>query len=80
MTALDSLLETYRTQTATQRDKGTAFEKLIAAWIVVDPVQSKCIAKGELWGVWARRRGVSQTDVGIGLACTRHDGGLAGVH
>ena len=41
MTALDSLLEIYRTQTATQRDKGTAFEKLIAAWLVTDPVQSK---------------------------------------
>ena len=79
MTALDSLLETYRTQTATQRDKGTAFEKLIAAWIVADPVQSKRIAKAELWGDWARRRGVSQTDVGIDLVCTRHDGGLAAV-
>ena len=79
MTALDSLLETYRTQTATQRDKGTAFEKLIAAWIVVDPVQSKRIAKAELWGDWALRRGVSQTDVGIDLVCKRHDGGLAAV-
>ncbi len=76
MTALDSLLESYRTQAATQRDKGTAFEKLIAAWIVADPVQSKRIAKAELWGDWARRRGVSQTDVGIDLVCTRHDGGL----
>ena len=79
MAALDSLLETYRTQTATQRDKGTAFEKLIAAWIVVDPVQSKRIAEAELWGDWARRRGVSQTDVGIDLVCKRHDGGLAAV-
>ena len=79
MTALDSLLETYRTQTATQRDKGTAFEKLIAAWLVTDPVQSKRIAKAELWGDWAHRRGVSRTDVGIDLVCTRHDGGLAAV-
>ena len=79
MTALDSLFETYRTQTATQRDKGTAFEKLIAAWLVTDPVQSKRIAKAELWGDWAHRRGVSRTDVGIDLVCTRHDGGLAAV-
>ena len=79
MTALDSLLETYRTQTATQRDKGTAFEKLIAAWIMVDPVQSKRIAKAEMWGDWARRRDVPQTDVGIDLVCTRHDGGLVAV-
>lgn len=31
MSVLDSLLDTYRTATATQRDKGTAFEKLISA-------------------------------------------------
>ena len=79
MTALDSLLETYRTQTATQRDKGTAFEKLTAAWFVTDPVQSKRFAKAELWSDWAHRRGVSRTDVGIDLVCTRHDGGLADV-
>ena len=79
MTALDSLLETYRTQTATQRDKGTAFEKLIAAWLVTDPVQSKFFEKAELWGDWAHRSGVSRTDVGIDLVCTRHDGGLAAV-
>ena len=79
MTALDSLLETYRTQTATQRDKGTAFEKLIAAWIVTDPVQSKRIAKAELWSDWAKRHDTSRADVGIDLVCTRHDGGLAAV-
>lgn len=79
MTALDSLLNTYRTQTATQRDKGTAFEKLIAAWLVTDPVQSKRIAKAELWSDWAHRSGVSRTDVGIDLVCQRHDGGLAAV-
>ena len=79
MTALDSLLETYRTQTATQRDKGTAFEKLIAAWLVTDPVQSKRIAKAELWSDWAKRHDTNRADVGIDLVCTRHDGGLAAV-
>ena len=79
MTALGSLLETYRTQTATQRDMGTAFERLAAAWLVTDPVQSKRFAKAELWSDWAHRRGVPRTDVGIDLVCTRHDGGLAAV-
>ena len=79
MTALDSLFETYRTQTATQRDKGTAFEKLIAAWLVADPVQSKRIAKAELWSDWAKRHDTNRADVGIDLVCTRHDGGLAAV-
>ena len=79
MAVLDNLLETYRTKTATQRDKGTAFEKLIAAWLVIDPVQSKRFAKAELWSDWAHRQGLSRMDVGIDLVCTRHDGGLAAV-
>ena len=79
MTPLDLLLETYRTQTATQREKGTAFEKLIAAWLVTDPVQSKRIAQAELWSDWAKRHDADRADVGIDLVCTRHDGSLAAV-
>lgn len=79
MTVLDSLLNTYRTATTTQRDRGTAFEKLIASWLMTDPVQSKRFAKAELWSEWARRHDRRRTDVGIDLVCTRHDGGLAAV-
>ena len=32
MNALDRLLETYRTVAISERDKGTAFDKLVAAW------------------------------------------------
>lgn len=79
MTALDTLLETYRSQSASQRDRGTAFEKLIAAWLVTDPVQSKRIARAELWSDWARRQNQRRTDVGIDLVGTLHDGGLAAI-
>ena len=79
MTALDSLLETYRSRTGTQRDKGTAFEKLIAAWLVTDPVQAKRFEKAELWSDWAQRRATNRADIGIDLVCTRHDGALAAV-
>ena len=41
MNALDCLLETYRTAAISERDKGTAFEKLVAAWLVTDPVQNQ---------------------------------------
>ncbi len=40
MSILESLLETYRTETSTERDRGTAFEKLVAAWLVTDPTQA----------------------------------------
>ena len=79
MTVLDSLLHTYRTATATQRDRGTAFEKLIAVWLMTDPVQSKRFVRAELGSEWARRHDRRRTDIGIDLVCTRSDGGLAAV-
>ncbi len=79
MSSLDRLLESYRAETISQRDKGTAFEKLIAAWLVTDPVQSKRFTRAQLWSEWARNHDMRRTDVGIDLVCTRHDGGLAAV-
>ena len=79
MSSLDRLLESYRADAISERDKGAAFEKLIAAWLVTDPVQSKRFAKAELWSEWARGQDRRRTDVGIDLVCTRRDGGLAAV-
>lgn len=79
MTALDSLLEAYRSQTHSQRDTGTAFEKLIAAWLVTDPVQSKRFDRVESWSDWARRHGKNRTDAGIDLVGTLHNGGVAAI-
>ena len=79
MSSLDRLLESYRAQAISERDKGTAFEKLIAAWLVTDPVQSKRFARADLWPDWARGQDMRRTDVGIDIVCTRHDGGLAAV-
>ena len=75
MNELDRLLDTYRAQTATQRDRGTAFEKLVAAWLVTDPVWSKRLAQVEPWGEWAARRGESRVDAGIDLVGTMRGGG-----
>lgn len=55
MSPLERLLESYLTAAITERDKGTAFEKLVAAWLVADPVRSKRFANVELWSDWARR-------------------------
>ena len=79
MTSLDRLLESYRTAAISERDKGTAFEKLVAAWLIADPVQSKRFARVELWSDWARRRELDRTDTGIDLVGTLRDGGFAAV-
>ena len=79
MHALDSLLETYRTQTVTERDKGTAFEKLIAAWLVTDPVRAQRFDRVESWSDWARRADRDRSDVGIDLVGTLKDGTLAAI-
>ena len=79
MAPLDTLLESYRTQAATERDKGTAFEKLIAVWLVTDPVQARRFERVELWSDWTRRQGRDRSDVGIDLVGTLHGGRLAAI-
>ncbi len=79
MTSLDRLLESYRTAALSERDKGTAFEKLVTAWLVTDPVQSKRFARVELWSDWARRRELDRTDTGIDLVGSLHDGGIVAI-
>ncbi len=74
MSPLDRLLESYRTAAISERDKGTAFEKLVA-----DPVQAKRFARVEPWPDWTRRRQQDRRDTGIDLVATRHDGGLAAI-
>ncbi len=79
MTPLETLLDSYRTAAISERDKGMAFEKLIAAWLPADPVQAQRIATAELWSDWARHQGQDRSDTGIDLVATRHDGGLVAV-
>ena len=79
MLSLDRLLDSYRADTLGERDKGTAFEKLIVAWLTEDPVQSRRFKNAELWSDWAKDRGRDRTDIGIDLVATRHDGGLVAV-
>ena len=79
MSPLDRLLQSYRTAAISERDKGTAFEKLVTAWLVADPVQAKRFARVELWSDWARRRELDRSDTGIDLVGALHDGSLAAI-
>ena len=79
MNHLDHLLNSYRDAAISERDKGTAFEKLVAAWLVADPVQAKRFAHVELWSDWAGARDLDRTDTGIDLVGTLHDSGFAAI-
>ena len=79
MTALDRLLNSYRELTASERDKGTAFERLVAAWLVTDPVQAQRFETVQLWSDWARSRGRSRSDTGIDLVGTLHGGSIVAI-
>ena len=39
MSPLDQLLETYRTDALSERERGAAFDKPVAAWLVEDSIQ-----------------------------------------
>lgn len=79
MSALEALLESYRAAAITERDKGTAFEKLTKAWLVIDPVQALRIERVQTWAEWAAEDGHDRTDTGIDLVATRHDAGLIAI-
>ena len=79
MSAIEALLESYRAAAITERDKGTAFEKLAKAWLLTDPVQALRIERVQTWAEWAAEQGHDRTDTGIDLVATRHDGGLTAI-
>ena len=79
MSPLDHLLEFYRAAAISERAKGTAFENLVAAWLVKDEVQATRFAHVDPWSVWAGRRRLKQLDTGIDLVGTLHDGSFAAI-
>ncbi len=74
MSTLDQLLETYRASALSEREKGTAFEKLVATWLVTDPVRANHFERVESFSDWAKSHQEYQGDDGIDLVATRHDG------
>ena len=79
MSAVKILLESYRAEATTQRDKGTAFEKLVKAWLVTDPVQALRIERVQTWAEWAAKQGQTRTDTGIDLVATSRAGGFIAI-
>lgn len=86
--SLDALLDSYRTAALTEREKGTYFERLCAAFLLADPVQAEQYEAVWPWSEWvsgagatfAAAGGWSGKDVGIDLvAKLRGQDGFAAI-
>lgn len=74
--SLDALLDSYRASAATEREKGTYYERLCAAFLAHDPVQVEQYEQVTTWAAWAMANGWNAKDVGIDLVAKLrgHDG------
>ncbi|WP_207099673.1 DEAD/DEAH box helicase family protein [Paracoccus shandongensis] len=74
--SIDALLESYRAAAATEREKGTYYERLCAAFLTHDPVQAEQYEQVWTWAEWAAANGWVGKDVGIDLVAKLrgHDG------
>ncbi|QEE08194.1 N-6 DNA methylase [Bartonella kosoyi] len=80
MTTLQSLLQSYREEARTERDKGTYFERFVLAYLTHDPLQSQCYEKVQTFKDWAHENGWDGRDTGIDLvAKLRHEDGFAAI-
>ncbi|WP_273723093.1 type ISP restriction/modification enzyme [Bartonella sp. AU18XJBT] len=71
---LQSLLQTYRDEARTERDKGTYFERFALAYLTHDPLQSGCYEKVQTFKDWARENDWDVHDTGIDLVAKIRDG------
>ncbi|GHG21110.1 restriction endonuclease [Paracoccus aerius] len=65
--SIDALLDSYRAAAASEREKGTYYERLCAAFLTHDPLQAEQYEQVWTWVDWAARNGWVGKDVGIDL-------------
>ncbi|WP_375633469.1 MULTISPECIES: DEAD/DEAH box helicase [unclassified Bartonella] len=70
---LQSLLQTYRDEARTERDKGTYFERFALAYLIYDPLQFGCYEKVQTFKDWAHENGWDGRDTGIDLVAKLRD-------
>ncbi|WP_394244997.1 DEAD/DEAH box helicase [Halopseudomonas laoshanensis] len=67
MSALSSLLDTFRSASVTEREKGTYFEELIVAYLRNEATYRDLYEQVWTYADWAKERGLSGKDAGIDL-------------
>ncbi|WP_375644041.1 MULTISPECIES: DEAD/DEAH box helicase [unclassified Bartonella] len=77
---LQSLLQKYRDEARTERDKGTYFERFALAYLTHDPLQFDQYEKIQTFKDWAHENGWDGRDTGIDLvAKIRNEEGFAAI-
>ena len=71
---LFNLLEKYRSESFSERDKGTRFERLMQAWLRTDPLYARDVETVWLWNEFPFRSDFSGKDTGIDLVVRTVDG------
>lgn len=72
MTALQTLLTTYRAAAQTHREKGTYFEDLICTYLRNEASYRDLYSKVWTYADWAREQGLDARDTGIDLVAQTH--------
>ena len=72
--ALHDLLNSYREAARTEREKGTYFERLAAAFLSEDPIQREHYRDVQPYAEWAAAHGWDGRDTGIDLVAALRDG------
>nr|VFJ74268.1 MAG: Helicase conserved C-terminal domain-containing protein [Candidatus Kentron sp. FW] len=73
-TTLQKLLDTYRGQSRTEREKGAYFEELIRVYLRHEPIYAELYSDIWLYRDWAKQQGRDARDVGIDLVARTKTG------
>lgn len=72
--SFQSVIEKYRSQSYSERDKGTRFEELIARYLMTDPAYSSILEKVWVWNDFPARDQFGGMDTGIDLVAMTKNG------
>jgi predicted helicase len=75
MTALHTLLDTYRLASASEREKGSYFEELIVCYLRHEATYRGLYSHVWHYAQWAQLQGIDQRDTGIDLVAQTHGTG-----
>lgn len=67
MSVLSTLLDTYRSASVTEREKGTYFEELMCTYLRNEATYRDLYDQVWPWANWAKEQGVDGRDTGIDL-------------
>jgi predicted helicase len=74
---VDSVLDALRSSASNNRELGDSFERLMRAYLAIDPLYAERFAQIWLWQDWPDRG--TAPDTGIDLVATERDGGICAI-